>query len=70
MESVIQNLMKNAVDALEGTHDRQGTVEVVLSQDAERVTLTVSDNGPGIPDDALVRIFDPFYTTKDLGKGT
>ena len=34
------------------------------------VTLEVNDDGPGIPDDVRTRIFDPFYTTKAIGKGT
>jgi C4-dicarboxylate-specific signal transduction histidine kinase len=38
--------------------------------DAEYVTVTIEDTGGGIPVDALPHIFEPFYTTKPVGKGT
>jgi two-component system sensor histidine kinase HupT/HoxJ len=38
--------------------------------DEQWVTITVRDHGPGIPDDELIRVFDPFYTSKPVGKGT
>jgi C4-dicarboxylate-specific signal transduction histidine kinase len=48
--------------------DDQGVASV---GGAERVTvLQISDNGPGIPEDAIDRVFDPFYTTKEPGEGT
>ena len=40
------------------------------SQRGRRVLVEVSDDGPGIPDDVRERIFEPFYTTKDVGEGT
>jgi len=48
--------------------DEDGVASV---QGAERVTvLEIIDNGPGLPDDAIDRVFDPFYTTKEPGEGT
>ncbi len=40
-----------------------------IDQDAERVTIGVADNGPGIADENLARIFEPFFTTKSPGSG-
>ena len=36
----------------------------------DRVTVSIIDDGPGIPEDQQKRIFDPFFTTKEAGKGT
>ncbi len=60
---VILNLVNNAIDAMEGAAVKR--VEISLSRSGARVELTVRDTGPGIaePD----RIFDPFYTTKQVG---
>jgi len=41
-----------------------------VEQSQGNVTLSVNDNGPGIPPDVLPRIWDPFFTTKDVGEGT
>jgi len=65
---VITNLINNAlVHAFEGRD--HGTVTITAElQGAERVLLSVSDDGVGIPEGNLARVFDPFFTTK-LGKG-
>jgi len=63
---VITNLLNNAYDALDG----HGRIEVRLSADGDRVHLTVTDNGPGIPPDVRSHLFEPFFTTKPEGKGT
>ena len=48
--------------------DRAGTLWVGTYGGG--LCLTVQDNGPGVPDDERTKIFDPFYTTKKVGKGT
>jgi len=64
---VVTNLITNAfTHAFEG--GTGGDLRVTSSVSGEGVTLTVSDNGVGVPPDVLPRIFDPFYTTK-LGQG-
>lgn len=77
-EAALLNLLVNARDAVAG----QGCVEVETRrlkvrvgevsdlEAGDYVRITVSDDGPGIPDDVRDRIFEPFYTTKAVGKGT
>lgn len=36
----------------------------------QTVSISIKDNGPGIPDEIIDRIFDPFFTTKEVGEGT
>lgn len=60
------NVMDNARDAVvEGGHVR---IEVTL--DSSRVKISVVDDGPGISEENLTRIFDPFFSTKEVGEGT
>ncbi len=67
LEQVVLNLLSNAVDAM----PRGGTVRVGLKrlQDGG-ASLTVADEGHGIPREIQPRIFDPFFSTKEIGKGT
>ncbi|HUJ27423.1 MAG TPA: ATP-binding protein, partial [Myxococcales bacterium] len=63
---VLINLLQNAVHAV-GT---RGRIRVFWSRIGDRVGLSVSDDGPGIPPDIRDRIFEPFFTTKAEGVGT
>ena len=66
LNQVWTNLLDNAIDALEG----HGRIEVRASRENGRVLVEISDDGPGIPEEVRDRMFEPFYTTKDVGKGT
>jgi len=68
LQQVVLNLLVNARDALEGAPRK--VIEVTTQRAGEQVWLTVSDSGPGIPEEVRRRIFDPFFTTKPPGKGT
>ena len=68
INQVFMNLMTNAAQALSGRDNATITIETV--GDAETVVVKIGDNGPGIPTDVLPRIWDPFFTTKDVGEGT
>jgi signal transduction histidine kinase len=63
------NLVANAADALEAREGARITLRTV-DLDAGWVAIEVEDNGPGIPETARARIWDPFFTTKEVGKGT
>ena len=64
-EWVIENLCKNAVDAMEGS----GRIEITLTEEGNRVVIEVSDNGKGIRKKDLGNIFTPGFTTKQRGWG-
>lgn len=68
VQQVVMNLIQNSVDALEG---RDGArIRLATGIEAGRATLTVTDNGPGVPEALRHAIFDPFFTTKPVGRGT
>lgn len=66
LNQVWTNLIDNAIDALGGS----GTITVSTGWDGPCAMVRIADDGPGIPDDVLPRIFDSFFTTKDVGAGT
>jgi signal transduction histidine kinase/CheY-like chemotaxis protein len=69
LEQVLTNLLVNAYQAMpEGR--KSGRVRVVAEQKDESVLISVSDDGIGMSAETLGRLFEPFYTTKPLGKGT
>jgi signal transduction histidine kinase len=66
IEQVVFNILLNAVQAMAG----RGTIAVAAGRCGARAALTIRDEGPGIPDADLARVFEPFYTTKPAGEGT
>ncbi|MDZ8262162.1 GAF domain-containing protein [Nostoc sp. ChiQUE01b] len=85
MNQVFMNIFSNAIDALEvGNKERQNqgdkknnscpipTIQIStkVSADNSRLLIRITDNGPGMNEEVKKRIFDPFYTTKPVGKGT
>ena len=68
LEQVFINLLTNARDAVSKAPAKQ--IIVQSSVDDHHVTMTVQDSGPGIPPGLEKRIFDPFFSTKDVGAGT
>jgi len=67
LEQVVINLLSNALDAVASSPDPD--VRLCLRRETGEAVLTVSDNGPGIAEDAMPQIFDPFFTTKKVGAG-
>lgn len=68
LELVILNLASNALDALRDRPDAELVVSSTLEQG--QVVLRFSDNGPGVSDEMKARLFEPFFSTKELGHGT
>lgn len=71
INQVLLNLIVNAAHAIEEVPgDALGKIRIATRSDADRVVLTVADTGCGIPKENLEKIYDPFFTTKGVGKGT
>lgn len=71
IEQVVLNLVKNAVQAVvDGGKAEQPLLILRTAEEQQTVRIEVEDNGPGIGEDEQKRIFDPFYTTKEVGVGT
>ena len=68
------NLVINAThaieDALKKRGEKRGCITIRTRREAEKVIIEVQDTGTGIPENIRGRIFEPFYTTKGVGKGT
>jgi signal transduction histidine kinase len=65
IHEVFLNLLQNAVEAIR----ESGVIRVDTWQDAGNICVQISDNGKGIPNDQIYKIFTPFYTTKEEGSG-
>ena len=66
LSQVFMNVFVNAAQAIEG----KGNITIAGDCDEQWCTLTITDDGPGIAEDTLKQIFEPFYTTKPIGQGT
>jgi PAS domain S-box-containing protein len=66
LQQVFLNLFLNARDAM----PRGGWLSVTTRVDGDRVVAEIADTGSGIPAEQLARIYDPFFTTKAIGRGT
>jgi two-component system NtrC family sensor kinase len=70
INQIFMNLLMNATHAIQAKGDEFGEIIVRTWCDHDNVFVSVTDNGCGIPPENCSRIFDAFYTTKDVGKGT
>jgi signal transduction histidine kinase/ActR/RegA family two-component response regulator len=70
IEQVILNILNNAGQAVQEEKKEKAQIRVSSQQRNGQIIIKIGDNGPGIPDESLPKIFDPFYTTKEVGRGT
>jgi C4-dicarboxylate-specific signal transduction histidine kinase len=68
LNQVWTNLIDNAVDAV-ADGDKTGRIRLGTTHERDRLLVEISDNGPGIPEEIQDRVFEPFFISKDVGKG-
>jgi two-component system, NtrC family, sensor kinase len=73
IQQVILNILRNAAQALvsdPGEQSEPSRIEVLLRSENNHAFIEIADNGTGMPEPVRRHIFEPFYTTKEVGKGT
>ncbi len=71
IQQVILSLLKNAAQALKGNNIQDPCISLrIYAPDAAHICLEIEDNGPGIDEETVRCIFDPFYSTREVGRGT
>jgi signal transduction histidine kinase len=70
INQVLLNLITNACHAIDVSGKEVGKLAIVTDFDGDRVNIIIKDNGIGIAKDVGKKMFDPFYTTKEIGQGT
>lgn len=69
VSQVIENLLVNSAHALE-SRASDARIQIRAERAGEHVRVVVTDNGPGVPDAVMANLFEPFVTTKAIGKGS
>ena len=69
LQQIFFNLITNAEQAMTD-HNGKGTITIRTEVVEGMITISLADDGPGIPEENIKKIFDPFFTTKEVGKGT
>jgi signal transduction histidine kinase len=70
LTQLVMNLLINSMDAFDGVEDRAPRILISTRSTTDSVILTIEDNGHGIDQEYLSRVFEAFFTTKPAGKGT
>lgn len=71
LEQVLVNVFANAKDAIKARTDQAGgNIHINLEDSGSHARITISDDGVGVCRSVLERVFEPFYTTKEVGQGT
>ena len=67
---VILNIISNAKDILLENKIKKPKINITISKENDEITINIKDNGGGIPSNIIDKVFEPYFTTKDQGKGT
>jgi PAS domain S-box-containing protein len=71
INQVVLNILVNAAQAIESQKRKEkGKILITTRLEGDWAILSISDDGPGIPEESRLKVFDPFFTTKEPGKGT
>lgn len=73
LAQVFTNIIVNAIDAIKKTFDekrREGNIRIGFYREKNTLVIEIKDDGCGIPEKDIGKVFDPFFTAKDVGKGT
>ena len=71
LAQVFMNIVINATQAIKSQkRDNMGHIQISVETDEDFVSISIADDGPGIPKDHHDKIFNPFFTTKEVGQGT
>lgn len=70
VSQIVMNLISNSLDALCENEIENKIIRVETKDTTSHIILSISDNAGGIPQEIVEKIFNPFFTTKEVGKGT
>ena len=70
LEQVLLNIINNAKDALVEYNIKNPKIDIEVSEEKGNINIKIYDNAGGIPKDIISKIFEPYFTTKEQGKGT
>ncbi len=70
LSQVIINIINNSIDVLDEVKKGEKWIKVSLSSNDKLAIITIEDNGGGIPEEILHKVFDPYFTTKHKSQGT
>lgn len=70
LSQIFINLILNAVQSFERPHPQQNSIKIKIIELGSQVQISIQDNGPGIEPSLRALVFNPFFTTKEVGEGT
>lgn len=70
LQEVVINILNNAKDAIKDNNISNGTIHIQVTCEEEKIHISITDNGGGIPKEILPRVFEPYFTTKHASQGT
>lgn len=69
LRQALTNLIQNAIDAVDMQEESKREINVVLRKDKKRIGISINDNGPGLPQDKIAKLTEPYVTYKEKGTG-